>query len=134
MLHQIFLSPQEKRYAIITYKHGIYELPHELPNDLRLTKLGNIRKVSKPHRMIAQRPAPSAQPPCQNESFVNTRRKLLDGKQKLNLSRCALFHMKTRVSFKYLVSYYRLIRICRIQWWCSLFLFYARNILFGKRR
>ena len=44
---------------IITYKHGIYELPHELPNDLRLRKLGNIRKVSK-------RPEwqPSAQPPA----------------------------------------------------------------------
>ena len=24
-----------------TYKHGIYELPHELPNDLRLRILGN---------------------------------------------------------------------------------------------
>ena len=44
---------------IITYKHGIYELPHELPNDLTLRKLGNIRKVSK-------RPEwqPSAQPPA----------------------------------------------------------------------
>ena len=53
-----------KRWAIITYKDGIYDLPHELPNDLRsgfkielklqdLRKLGNIRKVSKLHRMIA---------------------------------------------------------------------------------
>ena len=32
MFYQIFLSPQVKRWAIITYKHGIYELPHELPN------------------------------------------------------------------------------------------------------
>ena len=48
-----FLSPQVKRRAIITYKHGIYKLPQELPNDLRLRKLGNIRKVSKLHRMIA---------------------------------------------------------------------------------
>ena len=31
MFYQIFLSPQVERYAIITYKHGIYELPHELP-------------------------------------------------------------------------------------------------------
>ena len=37
----------------IIYKHAIYELPHELPNDVRLRKLGNIRKVSKFHRMIA---------------------------------------------------------------------------------
>ena len=35
----------------------MYELPHELPNHLRLTnlrKLENIRKVSKPHRMAAK--------------------------------------------------------------------------------
>ena len=53
MFYQSFLSPQVKRWAIITYKHGMYELPHELPNDLRLGKLENIREVSKLHRMIA---------------------------------------------------------------------------------
>ena len=40
-----FLSPQVKRWAIITYNHGIYELSHESPNDLRLTILGN-QKIS----------------------------------------------------------------------------------------
>ena len=73
MFRQIFLSRQVKRWAIITYKHCIYELPHELPNDSRLEK------------------------------------------QKINFSRCALFHMKTKVSPKYFVSYRRLTRICRIQ-------------------
>ena len=29
-----FFLPQVKRCAIITNKHGIYELPHQLPNDL----------------------------------------------------------------------------------------------------
>ena len=53
MFYQIFLSPQMKRGAIITYKHGMYELPDEFANDLRLRKIGNIRKVSKLHRMIA---------------------------------------------------------------------------------
>ena len=71
MFYQISLSPQVKRCANVTYKHGIYELHQELPNDLRLTiaggalvltkekmtydlrKLGNISKVSKPNRMIA---------------------------------------------------------------------------------
>ena len=38
---QIFHLPQVKRYAIITYKHGIYKLPQELPNDLTLRILGN---------------------------------------------------------------------------------------------
>ena len=41
MFSQILLSPQVKRWAIITYKHRIYELPHELSNDLRLRILGN---------------------------------------------------------------------------------------------
>ena len=37
MLNQVFFSQQVKRCPIITYKHGIYELP----NDLRLRILGN---------------------------------------------------------------------------------------------
>ena len=41
MFYQIFLSLQVKRCAIITYKHGMYELPNELPNDLRLRILVN---------------------------------------------------------------------------------------------
>ena len=41
MFYQIFLSPHVKRWAIITYKHGIYELPQKLPNDLRLRTIGN---------------------------------------------------------------------------------------------
>ena len=72
MFYKILLSPQMKRWSITTYEHGIYELPHELPNDLRphdifatgggpwcphkkkkktkdFRKSGNITKVSKPH-------------------------------------------------------------------------------------
>ena len=41
MFYQILLPPQVKRCAIISYQHGIYELPHDLPNDLRLTILEN---------------------------------------------------------------------------------------------
>ena len=41
MFYEILLSPQAKRCAIITYKHGMYELPYELPNNLRLRILGN---------------------------------------------------------------------------------------------
>ena len=41
MFYQIFVSPQMKQWATIAYKQGIYELPHELPNDLRLTTLEN---------------------------------------------------------------------------------------------
>ena len=42
MFEQNLLSSQVKRCAIITYKHGIYELPHELPNDLRLKDLRKL--------------------------------------------------------------------------------------------
>ena len=41
MFYQILLSPQVKRSAFVTYKHGKYELSHELPNDLRLRIIGN---------------------------------------------------------------------------------------------
>ena len=33
ILYKIFFSPQVKRSVIISNKNGIYELPHELPND-----------------------------------------------------------------------------------------------------
>ena len=35
MFYQTFFSTQGKRWAI-TYKHSIYELPHEFPDDVRL--------------------------------------------------------------------------------------------------
>ena len=41
MSYLTFLSPQVKRCAIIAYKHGTYELPHELPTDLGLKTLEN---------------------------------------------------------------------------------------------
>ena len=56
MFYETFLSLQVKQCAIIPDKHGIYELPHKLLNDLRLMtfgKLGNTSRVPKPHRMIA---------------------------------------------------------------------------------
>ena len=41
MFAQTFLSPKVKQSMIISNKHGIYELSHELPNDFRLRILGN---------------------------------------------------------------------------------------------
>ena len=46
MFYQIFLSPEVKRGAIITYKHDISELPHELLNDLRLALFYPKTRVS----------------------------------------------------------------------------------------
>ena len=55
MFDKIFVSPQVKRIVVISNKHGIYELPHELPNDLRLRNLGNseISRRSQNFRIIA---------------------------------------------------------------------------------
>ena len=53
MFYQIVLSPEVKRCAVITYKQGIHKMPHELPNDLKYTKLEKFRKVSRLHRIIA---------------------------------------------------------------------------------
>ena len=75
MLHQIFIYPQLKRWAIITYKHGIYELPHELPKNLRLRILGNYKISGASLNLIEGQPC--AQSSFQNEGFVITSRKLL---------------------------------------------------------
>ena len=48
MVEQISLLPQVKRSVIISNKYGIYELPHELPNILRLRILGNLEMSEKP--------------------------------------------------------------------------------------
>ena len=48
MFDQIFLSLHAKGIMIISNKHGTHNVPHELPNDL-----GNVRKISKLHRIIA---------------------------------------------------------------------------------
>ena len=45
MFYEIFLSPQVKQCVIITYKNGIYELPDQLPNDLRLRTLGKLDRM-----------------------------------------------------------------------------------------
>ena len=34
-------------FVVITYKHGIYDLTHELPNDLRLRILGICEIAAK---------------------------------------------------------------------------------------
>ena len=52
MFDEIFLSPQVKRILIISNNHGIYELPQELTNDLKLKKLRKInKKISKLDRL-----------------------------------------------------------------------------------
>ena len=50
----MFFSPQVKGSAIISNKHGIYELPDELTNDSRNRILGNEEKSGKFKKFITQ--------------------------------------------------------------------------------
>ena len=45
MFHQILLSPQLKRSSIISNKHGIYELSHELSNNLKRKEQNSQEKT-----------------------------------------------------------------------------------------
>ena len=54
IFYQIFLSPQVEPNVVIFFEKGIYDLPHELPNNLRLRILQNyIRKIAAFHGIIA---------------------------------------------------------------------------------
>lgn len=53
---ETFLSPQVKRHVIISNKYGIKSFTHELPKNVRLRKLGNIKEISKRHTAIAMPP------------------------------------------------------------------------------
>ena len=60
MFHQIFFSPQVKRCVVITYKHGTYELPHEMPNaDASIPS----QKPSIPMQFANMPPPPPLPPP-----------------------------------------------------------------------
>ena len=52
MFYHILLSPQVKRTAIISNKQGVYELSHELPNDLRLRILGYKEKPGRSQNLV----------------------------------------------------------------------------------
>ena len=43
--YQIFLAPKAKRSASISNKHNRYELPNDLPIDLRLRMLGSLENL-----------------------------------------------------------------------------------------
>ena len=51
MIYQIFLS-QVKQNVISINKQGVYELPHELLNNLRFKILGNMEKSGKSGNML----------------------------------------------------------------------------------
>ena len=72
---------------LISNKYGIYELPNESSNDLRLRILGNQEKLKR--SQIFTKLQPSAQSSSQNKHFVNTSKKTVQ-KLQLNFSCNAL--------------------------------------------
>ena len=52
ILYQIFFSQQVERSVIISNKHGIYELPHELPNHFILRKDQENLKTSYKYNLV----------------------------------------------------------------------------------
>ena len=73
MAEQIFLSPQVERSLNVSNKFAIYELPCQLPNDLRLRISLNLETSRKPQNFIEL--LSSTQSSSQNEDFVNTSEK-----------------------------------------------------------
>ena len=52
MFYQNFLSPQVKQSLIISNKQDVYDLPHNLLNDLRLRILGNKEKSGESPNLL----------------------------------------------------------------------------------
>ena len=53
MFYQICLSRQVKQSLIISNKQGVYQLPHELPNDLKnQEKSGKSGKVLENDKLV----------------------------------------------------------------------------------
>ena len=55
MFDKIFFLPKVKQSTIINNKYGVYELPHELPNDLRLSKCVFAKENVKNYKEIAKK-------------------------------------------------------------------------------
>ena len=88
----IFTFARSETMRDFTYKHGIYQLPHELPNDLRSQEIRKYQESvwsSQNDRLV-----PS--PPCKNRNLLIIAKN--SEKQQLNLSRSVLSHAETRVS------------------------------------
>ena len=52
MFYQMFLEPIVKRSPIISNKQGVYELPHVLPNDLRLRIIESKEKYGESLNLV----------------------------------------------------------------------------------
>ena len=99
MVEQIFFSPQVKPSMINSNELGLYELPHELLNVLGL-RISQNQEISEKSQNFIEFFS-YAQSSSRNENFNSSRQKKSNEKTKLNFSRSAVVHMKTRVCLKY---------------------------------
>ena len=89
MFYQIFLSPQVKQSAIISNKHGMYELPHELPNNLQIYKISGKNQNLSNDSLVPN-------PPAKMRILLILAR--ISWKTEIKLF--PQFHMKIRISLK----------------------------------
>ena len=100
MFYHIFFSLGMRQSAFISNKQGVYELPHKLLRELRFRILGNKKKSGKSQYFQNYKLVPSL---SVKTKFFQYQPKTTE-KQKLNPSRKALLHVKTKVSLKYLLN------------------------------
>ena len=86
VFYQIFLSPQVKRWTNITYKHGIYVVHHELPNNLGLrapftVPCCQLLKAAIPKTPNDDAPAPNP-PPAESKKCPPRRPPANDNRNK----------------------------------------------------
>ena len=93
-VEQTFLSPQMKRSMIISNKHGIYMLPHDLKKDLRMRILGNQEISGKSQNFIEL--LPNVWSPSRNGNLVSTIKNLLKNR---NLTFPVVLHFTWELEF-----------------------------------
>ena len=96
IFYKIILSLQVKQGVIISNENGIYQLPYEFPNDLKLKMSGNQEILGKSQNCLKLQP--SAQSFSQNENFVSSFEHWT-----LNFFHGELFYMESKVCLKYVV-------------------------------
>ena len=106
---------QVKRYVVSSTANSVYQVSYELPNDLRLRISGNKEMLGKSQIRVQC----SAQATLQKLNFGNSNQKTRKGRHYPCLVQP--YWISSPYS-KYPAQDCRPIRICKIQWRCSIFL------------
>ena len=97
MFDKKFVSPEVMRIVTISNKHGIQELLHQLPKNLKLRTLGSQEISRRCQNLMSCSLVLNLAPKLK---FCQYQQKILE-KRKLNFSRRVLFHRKAAVRPKY---------------------------------